>query len=148
MTNRLQRIQKLIELAEVEMDKAAQTFGFMQTKLVSELEQLASLQNYQDDYAQKPVQMSQISPIQLQTHNAFADKLALAVVAQSNQVSETEKMLEFAEQAWLEKRANVKAMQALYKRIETNQIMAFNKQEQKLLDELSAQKYQQKKSDL
>ena len=146
MSNRLQRIQKLIELAEVELNQSAQTYSYMQNKLVDAQAQLISLEEYQDEYAKKPSSVTHISPIQLQTHNAFADKLVQALVAQKNQVEESEKMLELAQQAWVEKRSRVKALEALFKRIKSNEMVKLNKQEQHMLDELATQKHIQKKS--
>jgi len=147
VSNRLQRIQKLIELAEVELDQAAQTYSYMQNKLADAQSQLTSLKEYQDEYAKKPSSVTHISPIQLQTHNAFADKLIQALVAQKNQVEESEKMLELAQQNWIEKRSRVKALEALFKRIKSNEQVKLNKQEQRMLDELATQKHIQKKSD-
>ena len=141
MSTRLQRIDKLIELAELELEQAGKTFVYMQNKLADEQGQVDALRQYQQEYAQKPTQAGLMNPIQLQTHNAFSDKLTQAIEAQSKQVEETEKMLELAQKEWSEKRINVKALQALYKRIQTNQQAKLDKQEQRLLDELSSQKY-------
>lgn len=143
MASRLQRIKKIIELAEVELDQAAQTFALMQSKLADAQSQLNSLESYQAEYAKKPSSVSQISPIQLQTHNAFADKLVQAVFAQSNQVTESHKMVELAQQNWIEKRSRVKALEALAKRIQNNDSIKLNKQEQRMMDELASQKYLQ-----
>jgi len=145
VSNRLKKIKKLIELAEMELDKAAQTFSYMQNKLSDAQSQFDSLKEYQQEYAKQPAQAGQISPIQLQTHNAFAEKLSQAVVAQQNQVEESEKMLELAQGNWTESRARVKALEALYKRIDSNELAKLNKQEQRMLDELSTQKYSQSK---
>lgn len=129
----------------MELDKAAQTFSYMQNKLSDAQSQFDSLKEYQQEYAKQPAQAGQISPIQLQTHNAFAEKLSQAVVAQQNQVEESEKMLELAQGNWTESRARVKALEALYKRIDSNELAKLNKQEQRMLDELSTQKYSQSK---
>lgn len=143
---RLQRIEKLVELALVEQDKAAQTLAHMQTQLETAEMQLKSLQSYQAEYAQKPMLAVQISPIQLQTHNAFSDKLSLALQAQIDQVAESQKMAELAEKSWIEKRSRVKALQALVKRIKMNELIEFNKQEQRMLDELASLKFTQNNS--
>ncbi|WP_321324285.1 flagellar export protein FliJ [Thiomicrorhabdus sp.] len=141
MSRRLQRIKKIVELAEMELDKAAQTYAYMQTRLADAKQQLESLLLYCDEYAKKPSSVGQISPIQLQTHNAFSEKLSQAVVAQKNQVEESEKMLVLSKEAWIEKRARVKSLEALYKRISNNEQAILNRAEQRMLDELSAQKY-------
>lgn len=146
MANRLHRINKIIELAEVELDQAAQTFALMQQKLSDAQSQVEALENYQSEYAKSPSLASQISPIQLQTHNAFADKLIQALHSQKQQVEESEKMVDLAQQNWIEKRSRVKALEALAKRIETNEAIKLNKQEQRMMDELATQKHIQKKT--
>lgn len=145
MSDRLQRIQKLIELAEIDLDKAAQTFAYMQNKLAEVQSQLESLHQYQSEYAKQPSQAGKISPIQLQTHNAFAEKLNQAVASQQQQLKESEKMVELAQNNWTEERAKVKALQALYKRIDSNELARLNKQEQRMLDELATQKHTRSK---
>ncbi|MDX1352439.1 MAG: flagellar export protein FliJ [Thiomicrorhabdus sp.] len=147
MSNRLQRIKKIIELAEVELDQAAQTYAYMQSKLADAQQQLKSLQSYCEEYAKKPSSVSHISPIQLQTYNAFSDKLSQALVAQKQQVEESEKMQSLAKESWIEKRSRVKSLEALLKRISSGEQAKLNRQEQIMLDELSAQKYIQNKKE-
>lgn len=141
MTRRIQRIEKIIEIAELEMDQAAKTMVYMRGKLQEDQAQLVSLKEYQQDYNKKPSQSGSFTPVQLQAHNAFADKLVHALVAQTSQVEESDKMLEMAEQAWKEKRVRVQALKAMHARLESNEQARLNKQEQKLLDELAAQKF-------
>lgn len=141
MSKRLKRIAKIIEIATMEMDKAAQTLEYMRSQLVADQGQLNSLLDYQQDYVKKPAQSGAISVVQLQAHHSFADKLMQAIVTQKNKVIESEKMLEMAQQAWQEKRVRVKALQALHDRLKNNEQALLNKQEQRFLDELSSQKY-------
>ena len=141
MSKRSKRIAKIIEIADMEMDKAAKTMSYMRSQLLEDQGQLTSLLEYQKDYVNKPSQSGSISPIQLQTHNTFADKLIQAVITQENKVEESTKMLEMAEKAWHEKRIRVKALEAMYDRIKKHEQATLNKQEQRLLDELSSQKY-------
>lgn len=141
MSKRIQRIEKIVEIAEMEMERAAKTMAYMRGKLQEDQSQLNSLKNYQQDYNKKPAQSGVIDPIQLQTHNAFADKLIHALTAQQSQVEESEKMLEMAENEWKEKRVRVKALMAMHTRLQASEQARLNKQEQKLLDELAAQKF-------
>ena len=141
MSKRLQRVKKIVELAEIELDQAAQTYAYMQSKLADAQRQLESLESYCDEYAKKPSSVSHISPIQLQTYNAFSDKLSQALVAQRQQVIESEKMQSLAKDTWIEKRARVKSLEALVKRISRNEEAKLSRQEQRMLDELSAQKH-------
>ena len=113
----------------------------MRDKLHQDQSQLNSLLDYQKDYVKKPAQSGSINPIQLQTHNAFSDKLIQALATQKNQVAESEKMLQLAEEAWGEKRIRVKALESLLARLKKQQEARISKQEQRLLDELSSQKF-------
>ena len=79
------------------------------------------------------------SPIQLQTRHAFGEKLRQAVEAQTVQVAELDKTVEFARQAWLDKRVRVKALQALLDKLKLGLQVRLDKQEQNMLDELAAQ---------
>lgn len=143
MQDRIKRIQKIIELAELEMEQAAKTMEYMRNKLANDEGQLFSLKEYQQDCIQKPVKSGIINPIQLQSHNAFVDKLVQAIAQQTHEVQESTRMLELAEQAWHEKRSRVKALEAMQSRLKSKQQARLNKLEQKLLDELSAQKFTQ-----
>lgn len=141
MFKRIVRIKKILELAELEMEQAAKTMAYMTDKLAQEQQQMHSLLEYQKDYVKKPAQSGKINPIQLQTHNAFSDKLVQALAQQKNQLKESEKMLEMAQNAWQEKRIRVKALDALIERMKKQENTRINKQEQRFLDELSSQKY-------
>jgi flagellar FliJ protein len=140
MANRVERVQKLVELAEMESDKAAQTLALLQEQHATAVEQYNALLGYEQEYAQNPVSQTSITPIQLQTHFTFGEKLNQALFAQVKQVEESNKMADLAQEAWIEKHTRVKALQALLKKIEKSQVAEFNKQEQKLTDELALQK--------
>ncbi len=140
MSSRIDRMSKLVELAGIELDKAAQTLAAIQEQYAKELEQLDSLTNYAQDYGQQPATHSVfISPIQLQTRHAFGEKLRQAIIAQTAQVDELIRTVEFARQAWLEKRVRVKALQALLDKLKQGLQVRLDKQEQLLLDELATQ---------
>lgn len=140
MSSRINRMQKLVELADIELDKAAQTLTVIQKQHADALAQLEALTSYAKEYGQVPTNQSvSISPIQLQTRHAFGEKLGQAVVAQTTQVDELVKTVEFAHQAWLEKRVRVKALQALLDKLKRGAQIKLNKQEQQLMDELATQ---------
>jgi len=141
MLSRVKRIEKIIDIAALEMDQAAKTMAYMRGKLQDDQAQLQSLLDYQQEYIKNPAQSGTIDRVQLQTHNAFSDKLVHALSSQQAQVEESEKMLQMAEQAWNEKRIRVKALEALLLRVQKNEQARLNKQEQRLLDELSTLRF-------
>ena len=140
MSSRVDRMQKLVELAQIELDKAAQTLAAIQGQYANAETQLEALNSYADEYGQVPKNQSVlISPIQLQTRHAFGEKLRQAVVAQTTHVGELLKTVEFAREAWLEKRVRVKALQALLDKLKLGVRTKFDKQEQHMMDELATQ---------
>ena len=140
MSSRVERMQKLVELADIELDKAAQTLAAIQGQHAEALTQLEALTSYAQEYGQVPTNKSvSISPIQLQTRHAFGEKLRQAVEAQTTQVDELVKTVELARQAWLEKRIRVKALQALLDKLKLGVQIKLDKQEQHMMDELATQ---------
>lgn len=147
MSSRINRMQKLVELADIELDKAAQTLAVIQKQHADALIQLEALTSYAKEYGQVPTNQSvSISPIQLQTRYAFGEKLGQAVVAQTAQVDELIKTVELARQTWLEKRIRVKALQALLDKIKLGVQIKLDKQEQHMMDELATQSVVSKRS--
>ena len=141
MSSRIDRMAKLIELAEIELDKAGKTLAAVQEQYVHEKMQLDSLMAYEKEYAAEPVKKDVTMTLaQLQTRHSFGEKLRQAVVTQSFQVDELENSIERVKDHWLEKRAEVKSLQLLLEKLQRDQQVKLNRQEQRLLDELAAQK--------
>lgn len=138
MDRQLKTWQKLVELAEIEMDNAGKTLAMMQQKQNQDLDQLNALREYAQDYSQQGIQHSQ-SLSQLNTYRLFADKLMQAIESQEDVVTQSETMAEKAREAWLEKRARFKALEKLFLKMQSDHEGRLNKQEQKMLDELAAQ---------
>ncbi|GKT11139.1 MAG: flagellar protein FliJ [Thiomicrorhabdus sp.] len=141
MSSRMDRVLKLIELAEIEMDKAAKTLGAVQEQHIQAQNQLVSLQTYEQEYSQAPAKESiSMNIVQLQTRHTFGEKLHQAVMTQSFQVDEFAHTIERVKDNWLEKRTEVKSLQLLFDKLKRDREAQLNKQEQRLLDELAAQK--------
>ncbi|WP_130537778.1 flagellar export protein FliJ [Thiomicrorhabdus indica] len=138
MDKQLKTWQKLVELAEMEMDKAGKTLAMMQQKQNQDIEQLESLREYAQDYNKQGINPAQ-SLSQLNTYRLFADKLMQAIESQETVVTQSETMAEKAREAWLEKRARFKALEKLFIKMQSDYDGHLNKQEQKMLDELAAQ---------
>lgn len=140
MSTTIQRWTKLVELAEMEMDNAGKTVAFMQDEMQQAQEQLQTLQNYLQDYAKQPLEAPAQTITQLQTHAAFGDKLQQAIQAQSENYQQKQLMVEKALEAWREKRARYKALQTLLEKKRKQRDVKLSRQEQKMLDELAAQR--------
>lgn len=146
MSSRVDRVGKLIELADIELDKAAKMLAAVQEQLTQELSQLEALESYEKEYANQPANQSEsMTLVALQTRHAFGEKLRQAVVSQSFQVSELEGTIERARDNWLEKRKELKSLQALQDKLKQSQQVQLDRQEQRMLDDLAAQSVVQNK---
>ncbi len=134
-------MQKLVELADIELDKAAQTLAAVLEQYEQENTQLESLVNYTQEYSNHPFNQSiVITPIQLQTRHCFGDKLHQAIEAQTKQVSRLEEVAEKAREEWQEKKVRKESLLALLTKLKKTHEVELNKREQRMLDELAAQK--------
>ena len=137
----IQTWQKLVELAEIEMDSAAKTLQMMRQTETQDQEQLDSLKNYVEEYNQAGIDQRQ-SLSQLNTYRLFAGKLMQAIESQTQKCEQSAAMVDKAQQAWLAKRARHKALSQLLAKFQLDRETKLNKQEQKMLDELAAQQSQ------
>lgn len=137
----IQTWQKLVELAEIEMDSAAKTLQMMRQTETQDQEQLDSLKNYVEEYNQSGIDQRQ-SLSQLNTYRLFAGKLMQAIESQTQKCEQSAAMVDKAQQAWLAKRARHKALSQLLAKFKLDRETKLNKQEQKMLDELAAQQSQ------
>ena len=139
MNKKIRQWQKLVELAEIEMDNAAKTVGLMRQNAESAEQQLASLRSYADELSAMPADSIRSSS-QIQTSRLFVEKVFQAVEVQKHRLLEDKQMVAKAQEAWLEKRAHFKAMSQLLKKIEQEHEHKLSMQEQKMLDELASQR--------
>ncbi|WFE68998.1 flagellar export protein FliJ [Thiomicrospira sp. R3] len=139
--SRSRRIKTLVELAEQDVDKAQLTLKELRLNLEFTAQQLNDLKSYRNEYMARLTASGHILPIQLQTTQAFINKLNLAIEGQQKQLSSMEEMLEQAQQQWLDKRIRLQALDKVYQNLVRQEIKAADRTEQKMLDELAAQDY-------
>ncbi|MDG6773342.1 flagellar export protein FliJ [Thiomicrorhabdus sp. ZW0627] len=145
MTSRIQKIQTLVDLAEIEEERSAKTFAEIQAQHKHHLQQLEMLKTYVEEYSQANVSKGQtFQPIQMLSTQAFVAKLQHAVQAESDKVDEFSKMVERAREAWLEKRTRMNALKKLHGKLVQDHQFKLDKQEQRFLDELSSQNFNKK----
>ncbi|WP_127470474.1 flagellar export protein FliJ [Thiomicrorhabdus aquaedulcis] len=137
---RAKTMQTLVDLAQIELDNAAKSLAMFQAQLEQAKQQLASLMQYSAEYSTDLIATHRpLSPIQLQSRAAFGGRVQQAVAAQTTRVTEVEKMVEMANQQWLERRTRVKALQALLTKLKQGIQVQMNKREQQFMDELATQ---------
>lgn len=140
----LTRMKMLVDLAEQDVEKAALTLRELQSQQAFVSRQLNDLKAYLQEYVAKMTTSGQFFlPIQLQTTQAFIDKLNQAIVNQHTQLGALDKNVDAAQAQWLDKRARYNALHKVYtKRLQQAQQLE-EKQEQKAMDELSALRFGQ-----
>lgn len=136
----------LVELAQNELDKAQETFVTIRQQLDSSQEQLNSLTEYQANHLTKFHNEKQVNAAQLQTTQAFVDKVNKAILSQKNQIEHMTHALEKAHEAWIEKRARHQALKTVHLKLKRDESVKLDKQEQKMLDELASQRFVQTQS--
>ncbi len=142
MSARLDRMLVLVELSEGEFNQAQETLGILRNQLNEHQQQYDSLKEYLQEYVDKiNNQGLSLMPIQLQTTQSFLDKLNSAIFAQAQKILEMTEIVNKAEENWVEKRLRVKALQKLFAKIKKNEMIFLEKQEQKMLDDLSSQQF-------
>lgn len=140
----LTRLKMLVDLAEQDVEKAALTLRELQSQQAFVSRQLNDLKAYLQEYVAKMTTSGQFFlPIQLQTTQAFIDKLNQAIVNQHAQLGALDKNVDAAQAQWLDKRVRYNALHKVYtKRLQQAQQLE-EKQEQKAMDELSALRFGQ-----
>ncbi|MBF6058377.1 flagellar export protein FliJ [Thiomicrorhabdus heinhorstiae] len=138
MKEEIQRWEKIVELAQQEVDRAAQVFASLQAQWQEAQNQLLSLRNYQQEYQQATPLNTALQIQQLQSKALFMHKVNQAVQAQSQQVDTLNERVQKGREIWVEKRARLKALQTLLDNKRRSWQEKLDKREQKMLDELAA----------
>ncbi|WP_319557800.1 flagellar export protein FliJ [Thiomicrorhabdus sp.] len=138
MKEEIQRWEKIVELAQQEVDRAAQVFASLQAQWQEAQNQLLSLRNYQQEYQQATPLNTALQIQQLQSKALFMHKVNQAVQAQSQQVDALNERVQKGREIWVEKRARLKALQTLLDNKRRSWQEKLDKREQKMLDELAA----------
>ncbi|KUJ75464.1 hypothetical protein AVO42_09080 [Thiomicrospira sp. XS5] len=139
--SKLERLRVLVDLAQDELDKAQDVFVTVRSQRDEYQMQLDSLLEYHSDYVGQLTKSRDTSVMQLQTMQAFLDKVTSAIHSQTQQVRQLDEVVEKAHAEWLEKRVRHQSLEKLCQKIEKDHHAKLEKQEQKLLDELASQRF-------
>jgi flagellar FliJ protein len=132
-------LRMLIELATTARDAAAARRAQAAAAVDMARQQLATLQGYAADYAQRAqTALAQGGDIAAQNNlRAFSAKLGKAMEQQRNEVARREQVLAVAEHEFNEAQRKVKSLQALQSRSAEQARVVAQRREQKLVDELA-----------
>ncbi|MPQ76254.1 flagellar export protein FliJ [Hydrogenovibrio sp. JE_KL2] len=141
MLKRLARMKKLVELAQGDLEKASTYLKGIQQQIALHQNQIDSLKSYQVDYIQQLTRRESTTLQQLNTTQAFLDKLNTAIDQQTEEVARLNEAADEAEKSWIEFKTREQALVKLYEKLKKNHDVKMDKAEQKILDDLSGRQF-------
>ncbi|MBD3820843.1 MAG: flagellar export protein FliJ [Thiotrichales bacterium] len=141
MLKRLARMKKLVELAQDDLEKASTYLKGIQQQIALHQNQIDSLKSYQADYIQQLTRRESTTLQQLNTTQAFLDKLNTAIDQQTEEVARLNEAADEAEKSWIEFKTREQALVKLYEKLKKNHDVKMDKAEQKILDDLSGRQF-------
>jgi len=136
---RSDRLKNIMALAEKKEKDAASALGFLQSKIESERQKKQQLKEYELEYHEKVSEAGRtgISGSSLRQYYNFMSKLNDAANQQVDHIGELEQQVDQVQQYWLKTRGELKAFESLVDRAKVEERAQEDKQEQKVIDELS-----------
>lgn len=136
---RSKRLQVVLDLAERKRKQAEQLLSQSQSRVQQGEATLAQLRDYYSDYANSfySAGSTGVTPGQLHTHQAFMQKLRVAVEQQKNALLMDRAQLEKVQEHWQAAYRHFKAVDTLVEKLKKEELVQEEKQQQKELDERS-----------
>lgn len=137
--NRVKRMQPVLRIAEIEVDRAGQQVAVAAQQLQREQQKLTQLSSYQQEYGQRMITAGQagISADQLRLYDRFREQLENALTHQKTRIAQCETVLENCKKQWQEKDIRYKSLEKLLGRLKQEAAIAMQKSEQKNHDEFA-----------
>ncbi|HEY9018496.1 flagellar export protein FliJ [Thiomicrospira sp.] len=140
--SRSKRMQVIADLADEEMATAYATLKEVTNQRDYVQAQMNDLKQYLNEYVVNlTTSGQQFMPIQLQTTQAFIDKLKTAIASQQEQLDSLDDIVKMAHEQWTEKRVRFNALQKVCQKLERDEKVALDRAEQKMMDDLAAQNF-------
>ncbi len=135
------RLKLVEQVAEAHEQKAAQALSLAQQQLEKEQQRLQSLLDYQQDYQKQGNERAQqgMNIHYFLTIQGFMDQLDTLEQQQKFAIEQAEKQLLQAKQHWLQLYQRRKSIGQLAEKVELQEWLAQEKQQQKILDDLIVQ---------
>lgn len=136
---RSKRLQVVLDLAERRRKQADQLLAEAQNRVQKHQQTLEQLDQYYTEYGNNfyTAGAQGVSVVQLQTHQAFMQKLRLAIQQQQQAKQIDEGQLERVKVHWQSAYGHYKAIESLVEKAQTEERLREEKQLQKALDERS-----------
>lgn len=142
MSDKTKRMSLILELAEKDVDSAANEFAGAKARLAAERNKLEDILSYLNDYAAASEAGNlRLSSEQLMRQRAFIGQLSQAQSQQRLLIAQNEREVEHKKSLWQKAHLKQRAMQDLVKRMSDEEQAHADKREEKLLDEWAQQQY-------
>ncbi|WP_054113097.1 flagellar export protein FliJ [Marinagarivorans algicola] len=146
-SDKAKRMSLILELAEKDVDKAAEDFSVVKARLAAERNKLNDILEYLNTYAAENEQLgARLAPEQMIRQRAFTQQLSKAQGQQRQLIATVEREAEHKKALWQKAHLKQRAMQDLVKRMADDAQAMEDKQEEKLLDEWAQQRFAQASS--
>ncbi len=137
---RSKRLGVVLNLNRQELDKISEQLAKQQESLQQEQGKLEQLKNYRDDYMESVRALKHTNVQQIQSQRSFIERMQLACEQQQNMVAKVNEHCEAIMLLWQQQSQKLKKMEELVERYQREEQALVDKQEQKLIDDLSTQK--------
>lgn len=142
ITNRVKRMEVVIELARRTEDQAANNFKEAKNVLEAERQRLADIELYYQSYSARFAQDSKaISASKLANARQFLNHLTDAKVQQYQNIEKAEQQLDDCRAQWQKTHLKHKALEDFSSRIESEDLQAYESAEQKKMDDWVNQRH-------
>lgn len=140
---RSERLKPIMALAEQKERDAASALGFLKNKIDAEEQKKIQLKEYGLEYHQQIIESGKqgVSGATLRRHYEFMTKLNDASHQQNGHIEELQEQVSQVQQYWLGTQGKLKAFEKLVEKAQKEEQVVQDKQDQKVMDELSSQAY-------
>lgn len=140
---RSQRLQRVSELGEHEVQRAGQQLASARQAQGSARQLLEQLRDYRREYQQlfEEQRAQGMDPLRYGNFQRFFDQLDRAIEEQQRVLASSDQQVQQQQAVWLEKRQNTEILSRLTGRIRTEEYREEQRQEQKQSDERSSQRH-------
>ena len=143
-SDKTKRMSLILELAEKDVDKAAEVFTTVKARLAAERNKLNDILEYLNAYAAENERLgARLAPEQMIRQRAFTQQLSKAQGQQRQLIATVEREFEHKKSLWQKAHLKQRAMQDLVRRMADDEQAMEDKQEEKLLDEWAQQRFAQ-----
>lgn len=143
--SREKRLQPVLKLAEGKVEEAARALGYLNQRIAQEESTCAQLKNYEGEYLQlmrggdAPGRTMNVQAVM--RYQLFIQRLETAQIQQNEQINLLQQQKAQVTEHWIKTRARAKAVSSVMEAARAEAELFESRQEQKLFDELSSQRF-------